>query len=601
MKVKEKHKIGPDGRRMDGVSQDAATIHDLRSYEGARHMLGSMRVPVFLHEDDPHEYVFIANFDGTGNDAEGDPNHLTNVGRFAQQLSENRDPRVFSHYVAGPGTQWDFARRLFDGAIGYSHDERVRKMYDKFAATVDRWLAEDPEAKIRVITTGFSRGAEESMSFSRKVHDEGVVVSRNHQRSRVLAPGSIPQAVGLFDPVATGHPTRHDRRVPSSVVAGLQLVARDERRSQFPSSMIIPQGLSADRRLLALTVPGAHSDVGGSYHVDGLARANGNLMIDFIGGLTEPKLLERYQLPERVEDYTAHRSEEHSIIYHTRVFDHLGTRGVRGAQKSAPDCRPVVKCALPEETSEEVLAQVPDRARVDVGPVPSDVIDLDRVFERELVQEARQLGGQDYREQEASEQTVDVEGHVVRPEPFAGQHAQAVPNAEGRIDPAQDNHIQFSRFPRLDQDSPPTPDPSPTSPAHPTHRDHHLYNSIHDKLTDVHNEEGITLSTQQMDRLTHCSVATAKQCGMSDVSHLSLGEDRQGNLLPEVHLYQAFRGDLDDPRTKWGKLDALEAFNTPVEAASRDLQVANQQMDQVQQDQQMRMAQQQEQAMSMSL
>lgn len=103
-----------------------------------------------------------------------------------------------------------------------------------------------------------------------------------------------------------------------------------------------------------------------------------------------------------------------------------------------------------------------------------------------------------------------------------------------------------------------------------------------------------------MDRLAHCSVATAKQCRMADVSHVSLGQDRQGNVLPEVHLYEAFRGELDDPRTKWGKVEALEAFQTPVEAASRDLQVANQQMDQFQQDQQMRMAQQQEQGMSMS-
>ena len=157
--------------------------------------------------------------------------------------------------------------------------------------------------------------------------------------------------------------------------------------------------------------------------------------------------------------------------------------------------------------------------------------------------------------------------------------------------------IEFSREPGPESEP---AMPLPTSPAHPTHRDHHLYNSIHDQLTTVHKEEGITLSPQQMDRLAHCSVATAKQCGMSDVSHLSLGQDKQGNLLPEVHLYQAFRGDVDDPRTKWGKLDALEAFQTPVETASRDLQMANQQMDQVQQDQQMRMAQQQEQGMSMS-
>ncbi|QDE40664.1 hypothetical protein FIV34_16345 [Luteibacter pinisoli] len=103
-----------------------------------------------------------------------------------------------------------------------------------------------------------------------------------------------------------------------------------------------------------------------------------------------------------------------------------------------------------------------------------------------------------------------------------------------------------------------------------------------------------------MERLAHCSVAQAKRCGMTEVTHMALGQDRQGNLEPEVHLYQAFRDNLDDPRTKWGKVDALEAFQTPVVAASQDLQAANQQWDQMQQDRQVQLAQQPEPGISMS-
>lgn len=118
MRIKETHKLGRDGIRIDGVASDPSTIFDLRSYDGAKHMLGSMRVPVLLHLNDPHERLFIANFDGTGNDAEGDPHHMTNVGRLAKQFKASGDSRVFSYYVAGPGTQWDFSRRILDGAIG---------------------------------------------------------------------------------------------------------------------------------------------------------------------------------------------------------------------------------------------------------------------------------------------------------------------------------------------------------------------------------------------------------------------------------------------------------------------------------------------------
>ncbi|UPG93607.1 T6SS phospholipase effector Tle1-like catalytic domain-containing protein [Luteibacter aegosomatissinici] len=593
MKIKETHKIGRDGRRLDGVSSTRSTIHDLRSYDAAKHLLGSMRVPILLHADAPHERLFLANFDGTGNDVDGDPHHMTNVGRFAEQLKAKKDSRISSFYVAGPGTQSGFVLRLVDGAVGYSHDERVEIMRKRLSLKVEEWLAEDPEARIRVVSTGFSRGGEEVMSFSRRLHDEGVSTKVGRDRKQLIRAGTIPQAVALFDPVATGHPTRHDRRVSPSVVAGFQVTAKDERRSQFPSSMIIPQGLSADRRLLAITVPGAHSDVGGSYHEDGLARASGNLMIDFIDGLSEQRLLERYQLYDDVQRYPIHRSEEHSIIYDTRVHDRLGARGVRGAQKGAPDCRPVVRCALPEGTSEEVLAQVPDRARVHVGEVPSEVMDLDLQFKHDLLRDAAPLTGRD-----RGEDALDIEGHEARPEPFAEPKIQPVLSSEGQIEHARDNRIEFSRFPWLEPDAPVVP--APTSPAHPAHRDHRLYNSIHDQLTTLHAEEGITLSDQQMERLAHCSVAQARRCGMTDVTHMSLGQDKQGNIEPEVHMYQAFRGDLDDPRTRWGKVDALEAFQTPVATASQDLQMANQQWEQMAQDRQMQLSQQQEQGMSMS-
>ena len=593
MKIKETHKIGRDGRRMDGVSSKPSTIHDLRSYDAAKYLLGSMRVPVLLHANDPHERLFIANFDGTGNDADGDPNHMTNVGRIAKQIESQTDPRVASFYVAGPGTQSAFVLRMVDGAIGYSHDERVEIMRRRLSSRVEEWLAEDPEARIRVVSTGFSRGGEEVMSFSRRLHDEGVSTKIGRERKKLIDAGTIPQAVALFDPVATGHPSRHDRRVSPSVVAGLQITAKDERRSQFPSSMIIPQGLSTDHRLLAITVPGAHSDVGGSYHADGLARANGNLMIDFIDGLSEPRLLERDQLYDDVQRYPIHRSEEHSIIYDTRVHDRLGARGVRGAQEGAPDCRPVVRCALPEETSEEVLAQVPDRARVQVGAVPSEVMDLDAQFKHDLERESEQLAGRG-----RGGDAFDLEGHAVRPEPITDPKIQPVLTSEGRLDASRDNRIEFSRFPRLEPDAPVTP--APTSPAHPAHRDHRLYNSIHDQLTTLHAEEGITLSDQQMERLAHCSVAQARRCGLTQVTHMGLGQDKQGNIEPEVHMYQAFRGDLDDPRTKWGKVDALEAFQTPVATASQDLHIANRQWDQMAQDRQVQLSQQQEQGMSMS-
>ncbi len=74
-----------------------------------------------------------------------------------------------------------------------------------------------------------------------------------------------------------------------------------------------------------------------------------------------------------------------------------------------------------------------------------------------------------------------------------------------------------------------------------------------------------------MERLAHCSVAQARRCGLTQVTHMGLGQDKQGNIEPEVHMYQAFRGDLDDPRTKWGKVDALVYIGDAMEEELRDL------------------------------
>ncbi|MGO4782137.1 DUF2235 domain-containing protein, partial [Lysobacter sp. 2RAB21] len=76
--------------------------------------------------------------------------------------------------------------------------------------------------------------------------------------------GQVPQAVGLFDPVGTGEPRNHDRRLPPTVMSAFQITAEDERRDQFKSTNILHDGFAEDRRFLNVTVGGAHSNIGGS-------------------------------------------------------------------------------------------------------------------------------------------------------------------------------------------------------------------------------------------------------------------------------------------------------------------------------------------------
>jgi hypothetical protein len=67
--MSEKHRMGADGVLNDGVSHYPADEHDLQSYRDAQLALSQLPVPILVSAQRPHERLFVAAFDGTGNDA----------------------------------------------------------------------------------------------------------------------------------------------------------------------------------------------------------------------------------------------------------------------------------------------------------------------------------------------------------------------------------------------------------------------------------------------------------------------------------------------------------------------------------------------------
>jgi hypothetical protein len=360
---------------------------DFDTYDEASFRLSQFPVPVLFDRTKPHARLFVANFDGTGNDAIKDPNHKTGVAQMHEQLALQRKKfggRLESRYIEGPGTQDGLIARTVDGITGNSFDDRVESMYSDFAVVARRWLQEDPQAQIAVLTTGFSRGADQAAYFARLVNERGVqdlggrkIVHRafgpdsvEWGRRPLLSPGHIVTAEALFDPVGTGKPQDRDRRPPTSVASMFVLVARDERRNAFPSSRLVPQGMSEDGRFLGLTVPGAHSDIGGSYHLNGLGVLNFNLMSDYVNAIGGGGLLQKMPLPTDPRMFAIHRSEDHLFVYGTSKFDRDGYRDSMGAQISPPHCRLVEACAPPEPFDPALQSMVGPRHPVTIGPVP---------------------------------------------------------------------------------------------------------------------------------------------------------------------------------------------------------------------------------------
>jgi len=333
----EPHKPEADGLLSDGVSYYPASQAQLESYQSAERELEGFRTPRLVNSANPDQRLFVASFDGTGNDVENDPLHATNVAAIRAQIvdaAKAGNTQVVAGYVAGPGTQSNAIAKLRDGMKGHTYDERLEEMYKQFIDQAAEWRRDNPNVQIALVDVGFSRGAEQAAGFARLVHERGIQdpAAATYELDRngniiapptynpdippLVPPGQVPQAVALFDPVGTGVPVNEkDRRLPPSVISGVQIIAADERRGLFKSTHIIDPGASEDGRFLGVVVAGAHSDVGGSYHRDGLAIRSGNLMTDYLNSLSDQPFLEKRAEPLEPGRNVVHRSEEGMLLY----------------------------------------------------------------------------------------------------------------------------------------------------------------------------------------------------------------------------------------------------------------------------------------------
>jgi len=381
-----------DGLPRDGVSTYPASGSDMQLYRNASEALSRFKAPVLLHSDNAHERLYVAAFDGTGNDKFKDPLHATNVAKIDLQLEELVDSGredIGVGYLTGPGTEDHAVRRVLDGAIGFTHEARVEAMYAQFIVKAAGWLREDPHATIRLADIGFSRGSEEAASFARLVHERGIQDPRGavytydshgnithveYGNPPLVEPGKVAQVVGLFDAVGTGAPVNdYDRRLPPSVISGVQIFAKDEHRGLFKSDHIIDPGLTPDGRFLGVLVPGAHSDVGGGYLRNGLSIRSGNLMVDYLNALSDRPFLEKSPEPTDPRLNVVHRSTEGLLLY--RVWDKVDRLKPEGyntleAPKHHHHGYRVTGDPYNAEPRDEALSDRFDFRAVTISPVP---------------------------------------------------------------------------------------------------------------------------------------------------------------------------------------------------------------------------------------
>lgn len=215
----------------------------------------------------------VVAFDGTNNDrdhVDPDEERETVVAALANQL---KNAGYDVDYVPGPGVSSDL-----DKMICYSCLPKAKAALERLRVKIERESMQAPDVEVRILVIGFSRGAAIGRHFMNLVSDTWPANSHYADGERATA---VVRTVGLlFDTVATGKEDVLRLGISPTTDHLIHLVARDERRSLFKVVLdqdedffAFPSGATrSSERMTEITLPGVHSDVGGSY-LDGVGTA----------------------------------------------------------------------------------------------------------------------------------------------------------------------------------------------------------------------------------------------------------------------------------------------------------------------------------------
>lgn len=235
---------------------------------------------------DPSGLILFA-FDGTGNsDPVLDGATQSNVVKF-RDLYEDGKP----YYITGPGTK-DPATGIenpqykggnpTDVIESFTGKERITAMIDyldQYSGTVD------DETAFNIDIVGFSRGSAQARDFANQIvgnYQDGYYRYQDKQGKNHCQKVNF-RFMGLFDTVLSEHAGSYQLRIPDAFEYVAQAVALNEYRGnlvKFPLESIMGVPASNDRTRIERGFLGSHSDIGGSFAQDDLAKVALVWMVD---------------------------------------------------------------------------------------------------------------------------------------------------------------------------------------------------------------------------------------------------------------------------------------------------------------------------------
>lgn len=269
-------------------AMDPATGDNSRPVTFNKYLYGNANPLVYVDPDGRYG-VF---FDGTGNN-QYSPEYgpITNVAKLSRLYDQNAG----ADYRIGVGTG-DYETAVTHGSVGKGVRARVDAAYEKLVRfyNSDRareMRANDPkkwEEVKQIDVFGFSRGSAEARAFANKLKADGIPNQDDtYQKEVLVGYGSNIRRekrtfarnfksvdirfMGIYDTVdARGVPwlstPQSDLAIdPKFVRNTVHLVAANEYRANFDSVSACYSATSCAPNIQEYFIPGAHSDIGGSY------------------------------------------------------------------------------------------------------------------------------------------------------------------------------------------------------------------------------------------------------------------------------------------------------------------------------------------------
>ncbi len=176
------------------------------------------------------------------------------------------------------GVATDPSTSIVGGWFGAGISNRINDAYASVVEQVNAAKQANPHAEVVLVVTGFSRGSAAARAFTNTLNKRGVPDTSSSRTPgggySKMQPAPRIGAMILFDTVGSvGIPGTNlnpglDLSIPANAENVLHLTAGNEKRGAFPLSTAKDSRRPEDSRITEISLPGAHSDIGGSYAND---------------------------------------------------------------------------------------------------------------------------------------------------------------------------------------------------------------------------------------------------------------------------------------------------------------------------------------------